>query len=63
MRQEITIELPYNFTFNNKIERIYVTAAVQAHLVAGRLVIVCLGFGQAGTVDMHAKELYVAGSK
>ncbi|PJJ21103.1 hypothetical protein SAMN05216517_11758 [Janthinobacterium sp. OK676] len=36
-------DVPYNFTFNNKIERIYVTAAVQAHLVAGRLVIVCLG--------------------
>ena len=36
-------ELPYNFTFNNKIERFYVTAAVQAHLVAGRLVIICLG--------------------
>jgi uncharacterized protein YaiL (DUF2058 family) len=24
-------DVPYNFTFNNKIERIYVTAAVQAH--------------------------------
>src|SRR5471032_700346 len=36
-------DVPYNFTFNNKIERIYVTAAVQAHLVAGRLVIICLG--------------------
>ena len=36
-------DVPYNFTFNNKIERIYVAAAVQAHLVAGRLVIVCLG--------------------
>ncbi len=35
-------DVPYNFTIGNKIERIYVSAAVQAHLVAGRLVIVCL---------------------
>ncbi|KAF3995990.1 DUF2058 domain-containing protein [Glaciimonas immobilis] len=38
-------ELAYNFTHNNKIERMYVSAAVQAHLVAGRLVIICLGGG------------------
>ena len=36
-------DIAYNYTFNNKIERIYVSAAVQAHLIAGRLVIVCLG--------------------
>lgn len=36
-------DIAYNFTHNNKIERLYVSAAVQAHLVAGRLVIVCLG--------------------
>jgi uncharacterized protein len=36
-------DIAYNFTHNNKIERIYVSAAVQAHLIAGRLVIVCLG--------------------
>lgn len=36
-------DIPYNFTHDKKIERIYVSAAVQAHLVAGRLVIVCQG--------------------
>ena len=36
-------EIAYNFTHNNKIERIYVSAAVQAHLMASRLVIVCQG--------------------
>ncbi len=35
-------DIPYNFTHGSKIERIYVSAAVQAHLVAGRLVIVCM---------------------
>lgn len=33
-------DIAYNFTHNNKIDRIYVSAAVQAHLMAGRLVIV-----------------------
>jgi uncharacterized protein YaiL (DUF2058 family) len=41
-------DIAYNFTYNNKIERMYVSAAVQAHLMAGRLVIVCLG----GTVEL-----------
>jgi uncharacterized protein YaiL (DUF2058 family) len=36
-----TGDIAYNFTHNNKIERMYVSAAVQAHLMAGRLVIVC----------------------
>lgn len=36
-------DIPYNFTHGNKIERIYVSAEVQAHLMAGRLVIVCQG--------------------
>ena len=36
-------DIAYNFTHNNKIERIHVSAEVQSHLVAGRLVIVCLG--------------------
>ncbi len=36
-------DIAYNFTHGNKIERLYVSAAVQAHLMAGRLVIVCLG--------------------
>lgn len=36
-------DIAYNFTHGSKIERIYVSAAVREHLVAGRLVIVCLG--------------------
>lgn len=36
-------DIAYNFTHGNKIERIYVSAAVQAHLMAGRLVIVRQG--------------------
>jgi hypothetical protein len=35
-------DIAYNFTHDKKIERIYVSAPVQAHLVAGRLVIVCM---------------------
>ena len=34
--------IAYNFTRDNKIERLYVSAEVRAHLVAGRLAIVCL---------------------
>ena len=34
-------DIAYNFTHDNKIKRIYVSAAVQTHLIAGRLVIVC----------------------
>ncbi len=41
-------DLAYNFTHGTKIERIYVSAAVQGHLVAGRLVIVC----QGGAVEL-----------
>lgn len=41
-------DIAYNFTHDQKIERIYVSAAVQGHLVAGRLVIVCL----AGVVEL-----------
>jgi uncharacterized protein YaiL (DUF2058 family) len=36
-------DIAYNFTHGNKIERFYVSAAVQSHLMAGRLVIVCQG--------------------
>ena len=36
-------DIAYNFTRDKKIERIYVSAAVQTHLMAGRLVIVCQG--------------------
>ena len=36
-------DIAYNFTHENKIERIFVSAAVQSHLVAGRLVIVRQG--------------------
>jgi uncharacterized protein YaiL (DUF2058 family) len=35
-------DIAYNFTHGTKIERIYVSADVQRHLVAGRLVIVFL---------------------
>ena len=41
-------DIAYNFTRGNKIERLYVSAAVPAHLVAGRLVIVC----QGGTTEL-----------
>jgi uncharacterized protein len=36
-------DIAYNFTHGTRIERIYVSAAVQSHLIAGRLAIVCLG--------------------
>ncbi|MBA5690402.1 DUF2058 domain-containing protein [Rugamonas apoptosis] len=36
-------DIAYNFTHGTKIERIYVSAEVREHLVAGRLVVVCLG--------------------
>lgn len=36
-------DIAYNFTHDNKIKRVYVSAAVQRHLVAGHLVIVCQG--------------------
>ena len=36
-------DIAYNFTRAGKIERLHVSAAVQAHLVAGRLVICCQG--------------------
>ena len=36
-------DIAYNFTFDNKIKRLYVSAEVQAHLIAGRLVIVSQG--------------------
>ncbi len=35
-------DIAYHYTHGSKIERMYVSAQVQAHLVAGRLVIVCL---------------------
>jgi len=35
-------DVAYNFTFGSKIDRIYVSNAVQQHLVNGRLVIVVL---------------------
>jgi len=36
-------EIAYNFTHGKTIERLYVSAAVRAHLIAGRLVIIRLG--------------------
>jgi uncharacterized protein len=41
-------DIAYNFTRGNKIDRVYVSAAVKAHIVTGRLVIVCLG----GTTEL-----------
>ena len=36
-------DIAYNFTHDNKIKRVYVSAEVRSHLVAGHLVIVCHG--------------------
>lgn len=36
-------DIAYNFAHDGKIKRIHVSAEVQAHLVAGRLTIVCQG--------------------
>lgn len=36
-------DIAYNFTHDNKLKRVYVSAEVRGHLVAGRLVIVCHG--------------------
>jgi uncharacterized protein YaiL (DUF2058 family) len=36
-------DIPYNFEHGGKIKRIRVSAEVQGHLVAGRLMIVCQG--------------------
>ena len=33
-------DIAYNFTYDNKIDRLYVSAEIQGHLMAGRLVIV-----------------------
>ena len=41
-------DIAYNFTHGTKIDRIYVSAPVQSHLMAGRLVIVCM----AGTTEL-----------
>ena len=46
-----TGDIAYNFTHGNKIERLYVSAAVYAHLTAGHLVIICLG----GTTELVPK--------
>jgi uncharacterized protein YaiL (DUF2058 family) len=46
-------DIAYNFTRDKKIERIYVSAEVQAHLIAGRLVIVC----QGGTTELVPKVI------
>ncbi len=41
-------DIAFNFTHGNKIERLYVSAEVHAHLTAGRLMIVC----QGGTTEL-----------
>lgn len=44
-------DIAFNFTHGNKIERLYVSAAVHAHLTAGLLVIV----RQGGTTELVPK--------
>jgi uncharacterized protein len=46
-------DIAYHFTHGTKVDRIYVSAAVQQHLVAGRLVIVCL----AGATELVPKVI------
>lgn len=46
-------DIAYNFTHHNKIKRVFVSAAVQADLIAGRLVIVC----QGESVDLVPKVI------
>jgi hypothetical protein len=41
-------DIAFNFTHGNKIERLYVSTEVHAHLTAGLLVIVC----QGGTTEL-----------
>lgn len=41
-------DIAFNYTHGTRIERLYVSATVHAHLAAGRLVIVCLG----GTAEL-----------
>ncbi len=36
-------DVAYNFTHDNKIKRVYVSAQVQSHIAAGHLVIICQG--------------------
>lgn len=35
-------DIAYNYTHGSKVERMYVSAAVRDHLVAGRLAIICM---------------------
>ena len=44
-------DIAYNFTHDKKVKRLHVSAEVQAHLMAGRLVIVCHG----GTTELVPK--------
>ena len=46
-------DIAYNFTHDNTIKRLYVSATVQAHLAAGRLVIVC----QGGSTELVPKVI------
>ena len=36
-------DIAYNFTHDNKIKRVHVSAKVREHIIAGHLAIVCLG--------------------
>ncbi len=46
-------DIAYHFVRDNKMERLYVSAAVQGHLMAGRLVIVC----QGGSTELVPKGI------
>jgi len=46
-------DIAYHFTHDSKVERMYVSKAVQEHLMAGRLVIVCHG----GSVELVPKAI------
>ena len=54
-------DIAYHYTHNGKVERMYVSAAVQGHLMAGRLVIVVqngvteLGAARGGRQDCRAR--------
>ena len=49
-------DIAYNFTYGTRIERIYVSAAVREHLVAGRLVIVGFGDGYELGPARHRRQ-------
>src|SRR3546814_17054118 len=51
-------DIAYNFTHGTKIELMYVSAEVQAHLIAGRLVIVRIGSTTEQVPRVVADNIY-----